>query len=407
MNDEAQIVELYTKAQIIGISLPEQAIRSQAKTIAKGLLERHDKGGKSLTLLIVMNRIDAAKFVKIQVEKALRTLTDEEKAKKIIQSTFFSETVANRIVSKISDEIIVSSLQNEMNQIHKNILKYSEKMKAIFELSHSHFEGNLINRDKIIPNETNDFVDYLSSVSQFSNELLKFNVTVFSSEPDMPLYARKGSPVLERLRQIVTVEDIKSMQEIKNKLSNGTHAVIAWYSALLGYKTVGQGMGDSRVSNLAEHIIKHEVGPALLIENLDSKQYISSITSNFLARCRASFKDECARVGRDPLRKLQQNERVIGTIKIAQKHGVDTTGLEFGVACAIMYSLLPNQTDLEALKIKEIYEKRCKTEDVLTFAGDYNKSKYVCLDKQKDAELLRRIQESFENLKKDLASINF
>jgi len=405
MNDEQQIVEMYKKSQIIGVSLPEKAIRSQAKSIAKGLLERYENGGKNLTLLIVMNRVNSAKFVKTQVKKALNSLTTPEKAEKITQLTFFSETVVNRMVSRIPNEVILSNLQNEINQIHKNILNYSHKMKTVLEFSNSQLNGSLVHQKtgeiRVSPSGV---VDYLSSVSHFFNELSKFNLTLFSSEPDMPLYAIKGSPVLERLRQVITVEDIKTMQEIKNKLSNGPHAIIAWYSALLGYKTIGQGMGDVRVSNLAEHIIKNEIAPALLIENAASKQYVVSITSSFLTRCRASFKDKCTRVGRDPLRKLKQGERIIGTIKLAQKHGINTSGLEFGVACAIMYSLSPiNERDLEAQKIKLLYEKNCLIEDVLTFNGDYNASKYACLDKHKDAELLKRIEENFRKLKTDLA----
>jgi mannitol-1-phosphate/altronate dehydrogenase len=412
MNDEAQIIEMYKKAQIIGLSLPEHAIRSQAKTIAKGLIERYDSNGESLTLLIVMNKINSAKFVRNHVENAIKLLAGEEKAKKIVESTFFSETVVNRMVSKIPDEVILSNIQNELYRMHKSILDYSGKMNDVLAFSQAYFAERSSakqNKSAKIENQaiyqTIHVADYVSSVTQFANELSKLNVTLFSSEPDMPIYASRGSPLLERLRQVVTVENIKSMQEIKNKLSNGTHTIIAWYSALLVYKTIGQGMGDSRVSNLAENIIKNEIRPALLIENPNSKQYINSITLNFLKRCRASFKDQCSRVGRDPMRKLQCGERIMGTIHLAQKHGLDTSGLEFGAACAIMYSILSiNENDVEALKIKQLYEKRHSIGDVITYSGEYNKSKYVGLDINKDKELIERIQESFNNLKKELAS---
>ena len=347
MNDEAQIINMYKKAQIIGLALPEHAIRSQSKMIAKGLIERYESTGKSLTLLIVMNKINSANFVRHHVENAIIQIAGEEKAKKIMKSTFFTETVVNRMVSKIPDEIILSNMHKELYSMNKCILEYSGKMKEVFEFSRAYFaEKNLTKHNKSLKdenqaiNQTIHIADFVSSVTQFANELSKLSVTLFSSEPDMPIYASKGSPILERLRQVVTVENIKSMQEIKNKLSNGPHAIIAWYSALLGYKTIGQGMGDSRVSKLAEYIIKNEIMPALLKENPNSKQYINSIAQNFLKRCRASFKDKCSRVGRDPMRKLQCGERIIGTIDLAKKHGLDTRGLEFGAACAIMYSIL-------------------------------------------------------------------
>ncbi|TFH24881.1 HAD family hydrolase [Candidatus Bathyarchaeota archaeon] len=412
MNDEAQMIEMYKKAQIIGLSLTEQAIRFQAKTIAKGLIGRYESIGQSITLLIVMNKINSARYVRYHVESALKVLIGEEKTKKIIERTFFTETVVNRIVSKIPDDIILSNVQKEFHRMHICISEYSQRIKEISEVLNAYFsEINSAKNSKSTKDEkkelyqTINIAGNVSSVTQFARELSKLNVTMFSSEPDMPIYANKGSPLLERLRQVVVVENIKSMQNIKNKLSNGTHAIMAWYSALLGYKTIGQGMGDLRVSKLAEHIIMKEIRPALLIENPNSKQYINSITSNFFKRCRSSFKDACSRVGRDPLRKLQCGERIMGTIELAQKHGLDTGGLEFGVACAIMYSVLSiNEHDMEAIKIKQLYEKNHSVADVITYNGEYDKTKYAGLDITKDDQLIKRIQESFNELNKELAS---
>ena len=408
MKNEAQMLEMYKTAKIIGLSLPEQAIRSQAKTIAMGLIERYNCSGEDLTLLIVMNKINSAKFVRSYVESALRLIADEEKTKKILARTFFSETVVNRMVSKIPDDVILVRIENELYSLNKTILEYSGKMKKIFELSEAYLSENSSDnqnspQENRAISQTINLAANISSLTQFADELSKLNVTLFSSEPDMPLYARKGSPILERLRQVVTVENIKSMQEIKNKLSNGPHAIIAWYSAILGYKTIGQGMGDRRVSKLAEHIIKNEIKPALLMENPSMRYYINSTALDFLKRCRASFQDECSRVGRDPLRKLQYGERIMGTIQLAQKHDVSTIGLEFGAACAIMYSLKSaNSGDLEAQKIRQLYETHCSVKDVVAYSGEYHRSKYHGLDINRDAELIRRIQENFDDLQKEL-----
>jgi len=405
--EEESVIDMYKRANIIGLALPEQAIKSQAKLIAKGLIGRYNNTGESLTILVVMNKVNSARYVRTHVANAIKELVGEELSRKIVKNTFFTETVVNRMVSRIPDATILSNLQNELYKMHKSILEYSGKIKEIMEISEAYFtEINATRKKKVAEKtlyETIKVADKVSFATQFADEVSKLNVTLFSSEPDMPLYASKGSPLLERLRQIVTVEDIKAMQEIKNKLSNGPHAVIAWYSALLGYKTIGQGMGDPRVSKLAEKIIKNEIKPALLIENPDYKQYLNSFAQIFLKRCRASFKDSCSRVGRDPMRKLQAGERVIGAIHLSQKHGLTTRGLEFGAATAIMYSLvLTNENDPETVKIKEIYEKNHSIEDVLTYNGDYNKSKYAGLNPKEDHDLIMRIKEDFEALKKEL-----
>ena len=236
----------------------------------------------------------------------------------------------------------------------------------------------------------------INVAAQFIKYVDEINVTLFSAEPDMPLYASDISPDLVRFRQIVVMKDIKSMQEIKNKLSNGTHAIIAWYSWLLGYETIGQGMGDPVVEKIAKKIMKQEIRAALIAENPELKSYIDSFISNFIKRCRVSFKDKCTRVGRDPLRKLQNGERVIGAISLVHNHGKEAPALEFGVACAILYSLKSvNVKDNEAAKIRELYAVNNSIEDVLTYDGPYNKSTYKGLDAAKDAELIGRIKEQF------------
>jgi HAD superfamily hydrolase (TIGR01509 family) len=413
MEDEFQVIDMYKKAQIIGLALTEQAIRSQAKVIAKGLIARYDGGGDDLTLLIVINKINCAKFVRGHVENALERLVGEAKAEQIVERTYFCDTVVNRMVAKIPSEVILSNVQKDLFKMHTTIVKYSEEMKQIAEFSKKYFlENDAFNQDRPKDKAIYQTINLAGNVSsmtrfvtQFATELSKLNVTLFSSEPDMPIYVSRGSPILERLRQVVTVENVKSMQEIKNKLSNGTHAIIAWYSELLGYETIGQGMGDPRVLKLAETIMKKEIRPALLIENPAYKQYINSITSNFFNRCRASFKDKCSRVGRDPLRKLQLGERIIGAIQLAQKYQLSTEGLEFGAACAVLYSVkAKNENDKEAQKIKELYEQRHSVADVLTYNGEYNKAKYTGLNLEKDAVLILRIQEKFDKLQKELAT---
>ncbi|CAI3798287.1 Phosphoglycolate phosphatase [Pseudomonas sp. MM221] len=46
LDDDDAVIGMYTTAEIIGLSLPEQAIRNQAKVIAKGLLQRFERRGR-------------------------------------------------------------------------------------------------------------------------------------------------------------------------------------------------------------------------------------------------------------------------------------------------------------------------------------------------------------------------
>jgi len=413
IQDNEEVIKMYEVSKIIGISLPESAIRLQANVIAKGLLNRYEKGLEPLTILIIMNKINAGRFVRTHVMNALKTITDEKTAKEVIKNTYFCETVVNRMVSAIPYEVIIEKLQNNIQNLHRNIFQYSDDLKKLFEFSQVYHDDEYLKNGKRRKKRTKNAIYDISNfenfyaVSKFANELTDLNVTLFSSEPDMPLFASNSSPLLSTLRQIVVIDDIKSMQEIKNKLSNGTHAIIAWYSRLLGYNSIGQGMGDIRVEKLALNIMKSEIKPALLIENPDFQKYITSFITNFIKRCRISFNDKCARVGRDPLRKLQNGERIIGAIQLAQKYQISTNNLEFGVACAILYSIrFATGTNTEAGKVKELYEKNHSVADILTYSGDYNKSKYPGLDLEQNRELIDRIQEIFNRIEVEIPIIN-
>ncbi|NCC69030.1 MAG: hypothetical protein EOM14_12705 [Clostridia bacterium] len=99
------------------------------------------------------------------------------------------------------------------------------------------------------------------------------------------------------------------------------------------------------------------------------------------------------------LRKLQKDERIIGAIQMARKHGIDTAGLEFGAACAILSCVLEEKpSDNEAAKVKALYKEHHSVADVLAYDGEYNKGKYKGLDREQDKDLIMRIQAQFDSL---------
>lgn len=236
--------------------------------------------------------------------------------------------------------------------------------------------------------------------AQSSNALSQLHLILFNSEPDMPLYVERGSDLLERLRQVKTVDDIAQIQVIKNRLWNGPHAIIAWYASLLGYSWVGQGMGDPRVAALAERLIRQEVAPALLADNEQMNEAVAGFAQTFLERCKTSFKDPCARVARDPLRKLQRDERILSSIDLANKHAIDTPALAYGTALAIHYALRASDgKDQECLVMRKLYEETGSVEAVLTHTGSYNGKPYLGMDPVNDAVLIETIAGHFERLK--------
>lgn len=398
IRNEKDVIKMYEQSSIIGLSLPEKAIPEQAKLIAKALHNRYKKGREKLTILIVINKIHAAKYVMRHVENELKQLLgNHPDAKNVLNSAYFCESVVNRMVSAISIETVAQKMEKNFAELHSTIGDYSEDVMDLFHLSDLYVcETKLKKTKKKMVSISKNF----ASVSKFARAITGVNLDLFSSESDMPIIVSNESPLLNRLIQVYPTEKIGVLQEIKNKLSNGNHAIIAWYANLLGYDTIGKGMGDERVVKLATDIMKHEIRPALIAENKEYKKYINTFIESFIERCRYSFKDKCIRVGRDPLRKLQRGERVLGAIELAVKYNLPTEKLEFGVACAILYSLMNfDKNDAEAAKIRELYHRKRSIADVLCYDGPYNNSVYRGLDKEADRELIERIALQFHQLK--------
>ena len=175
--------------------------------------------------------------------------------------------------------------------------------------------------------------------------------------------------------------------------------MIAWYSSLLGYKTIGQGMGDERILDFVTKLMEEEIKPALLEKNPDYEDYINGFTKNFVKRCRFSFKDPVDRVGRDPIRKLQHNERILGTMSMVRSMKSSSPLLEFGTALGFYYGIsLKNPEDKESAALRRLYNQLGNIEEVLTYNGMVEGKPCKFLDKEKDYDTVLRISHYFHEL---------
>ncbi len=397
MDSEPEMKEMYAKSDIIGLCLPELAIPAQASMIAKGLLKRHWENGNDLTILIVLNRIGGGKYVEHLVKKALLSLTDPDTTDTIMAKTYFCESVVNRIVSKVP-------LDLQYKQVQMNIRTLNLPSGLISGSEIPSGPKNSKGQKKMnVPSVS--VSKELKKTSKFVQKLSNINITLFNSGSLMTLYTDRQSPLLCHLRQIKAVDNISELQELKNKLSNGPHAIAAWYSSLLGYQTIGQGMGDRRVHELVEKLMKNEIKPTVLkLMPKIPEDAIDAFIDSFLQRCRNSFKDPCSRIGRDPLRKLQRHERIFGMIELAQSVHISTPLLEFGAAAALLYAITAQDKGGKECKlIQDLYEKGHSVRNILLYKGLYNGKPYNCLHEPEDNALIGRIEKKFNELKTQAA----
>lgn len=385
-HDPAAMQDMYVQCDLIALCLPEQAVATQAPIIAQSLLNRLEQHGRELTLLIVLNKVGAAEFVREQVEEALKNCTSAQKVRRILERTVFSETVVSRIVSKLDDEALCRQLRikHELFEINKAQQEQETTESTPADLTET------LPKEQIA--EIEPIVSQLKEAALPASALSALHLVLFQSETDMRLYAQKGSQLLEQLRQVRTVQDISQIQTIKNRLWNGTHAILAWYADLLGYPTIGQAMGDERITKLLDQVIHQEIAPALLKTHPDTADIVPGFIETFYERCCASFKDPCARVGRDPLRKLQANERIFGSIQLANEQDIKTPGLILGASLGIMFGLSPhNAGDAECAALQAQYAEHQSITRLLTQAHSSEGGTYTPLDPEQHAPMLQAV----------------
>ncbi|WP_111895521.1 bifunctional mannitol-1-phosphate dehydrogenase/phosphatase [Acinetobacter sp. MB5] len=338
------IQEMYIESSLVAICLPENAIETESEAIAQGLYARYIAQGEQvtepLTLLIILNNINAKKVLLTQVRKALLQLTNAKITDQILAQHHFCDTVVNRMVSKLTDQNLYRQLS-----IKYNIFKQAQ-------VTDDSNQINIEDATRLNPAQEQQATAYIEEMRQNfqpSHVLQNMDLILFNAEIDMPIYVENNSPLLGKMRQVVLVDQISDIQTIKNRLWNGVHAIAAWYASLLGHTTIGVAMGDPRIRQYVEQLVL-EVKQGLSHQMPQRAKELDRLAHSFLNSCEFAYKDPCERVGRDPLRKLQANERVFASITYNLKHHLPCDALIHGAVLGYIYAFKYEQQNLTELK---------------------------------------------------------
>ncbi|MEW0938637.1 bifunctional mannitol-1-phosphate dehydrogenase/phosphatase [Acinetobacter baumannii] len=377
-DNEQQMLEMYTHSSLIALCLPEQAIESESKIIAKGLYARFNSQLEiciePLTFLIILNKVGAKYLVMKHLKEALLELTnDEDVTEHILKEHYFCDTVVNRMVSKLSNQNLYRQLRIKHNFLEQHLEDVEQEDQIEIE------DCNKLNQDQL--NQASIYVDNMRRNFQPGHILQSMDLILFHSETDMPIYVEKGSPLLEKLRQVVLVDQITDIQLIKNRLWNGVHAMLAWYASLMGYESIGVAMGDHSVKAFAENLIA-EVKQGLAIVLPNYAKDLDRMSQSFLDSCEYAFKDPCQCVARDPLRKLNHNERVMASIAVNICHDLPYKNLLKGAALGYAYAI--QFLEIEETKAVEHLQQQIQNLDLSTTQR-----------RQLEAELVQLIQYLF------------
>jgi len=185
-------------------------------------------------------------------------------------------------------------------------------------------------------------------------------------------------------------DNIKAYVDRKLYIHNLGHAVTAYISYVFRpeYAFIWQAVEDREIKSITEGAM-WEAGRSLIEEYPDefSKENMEKHIQELLLRfANRALRDTIYRVGRDLYRKLAPDDRLIGGIKLARKHGILPRNIALGVACAMFF----NATDEKG----EMYENDRLFHEREVTEGIEHVLKYI--SKLEDKEIITLIK-SYHN----------
>jgi len=223
-------------------------------------------------------------------------------------------------------------------------------------------------RKHLLKEIESEYEDYLDS------HLGLVEAVVSRMVPVIPLEIRKKDPTFIMVEEYSTlpvdkkgfkgrIPEIKGMtpyenlhpyEEQKLFIHNAGHAICAYLGYLKGYKYIWQAIEDDQIHKIVRAALE-ESGKALIKKHgftpAKQKSHIEDILERFANR---ALGDTVARVGRDPMRKLGPNERLIGSAKLALQYGIIPENICQGIAAALLFD---RKEDEEARKLSQMRKK--------------------------------------------------
>jgi mannitol-1-phosphate 5-dehydrogenase len=149
------------------------------------------------------------------------------------------------------------------------------------------------------------------------------------------------------------IDNFPACIEEKLYVLNSGHAVCAYLGHQRGYTYIHEAMADEAINRAvvgamleAQRALQSKYG-----RTLHYGAFINDILASF---SNAELMDTIARVGRDPIRKLHSDDRLVGPAKLAYRYGFQPTYLMQGVAAALRFT---RSDDPQAIELRKLIEE--------------------------------------------------
>ena len=137
-------------------------------------------------------------------------------------------------------------------------------------------------------------------------------------------------------------------------IHNLGHAITAYLGFLKGYKYIWEAINDPYIKNISFGAMRESASALSIEHGVDKEKILKHIEDLLLRFGNRQLGDTIERVGKDPLRKLSSNDRLVGAFKLCLKNGIYPGFISLGIAAAMCFNIKEDQASQKIIgMIKE------------------------------------------------------
>jgi mannitol-1-phosphate 5-dehydrogenase len=254
-----------------------------------------------------------------------------KKISKLMAKCLVARGLANKKIDLIANENAINATDQLKNEIQTQVSEDVWKM----ILKNTGFVNSAIDRQALSKDVDGLNIPVVEPYREWVVEKSKF----------------KNAYVLEQLKNVICVDDLKPYIERKLYIVNAGHAIAAYVGYIFEKRTVQEALADEKIFKFVRKVMLINSRYLKSEYSMNDKD-LELFIENTLKRHKSPYvKDEVSRVARSPMRKLKADERIVGPLLKLRKLGQLPKESIISVAAVLNYR---DKDDLEALEMESI-----------------------------------------------------
>lgn len=332
-----------------------KAVHFGAGNIGRGFIGYLlSKSGYEITFVDVFESV--VNDINEYKEYTVITLSDDKNQEKVSNVSAINLNDKKSLCKQIIDaDLVTTSIgANNLAGTGKMLKEFlmarmenNKKPLDIIACENALFATNII-KEAILEDASSDFKAYVEETIGFPNSAVDRIVPNTKMKKECPIDVavedfyewdiEKGPiKVNKDIQGAEYTENLAPYLERKLFLLNGAHATIAYLGYLKNYNFIHEAVNDPFIREVVLGFHSEGVKALNIKHNMDinvlegySKKIIKRFENVYL-------QDVVSRVGRDPIRKLSFNDRLISPLKICIEYNIDCPNIITGIAAGFLF----------------------------------------------------------------------